>query len=160
MTALAFCTLVSVGVWGASPLQVKFGQPEFTIFPGIGTHWGDLPTVLIGKVQVTNHGLCPIWYRKVSPGDFAIGNLPSTAETVANSELQMDWQILESGQSVELREYGIKYSDKISILFQDWTGRQSIITYDEIEMGPIWEQRDSLPEEQPRRNAEFKQDWQ
>ncbi len=147
MSLLIGVTLIAVVVNGLLPPRVTFGDPSFTAFPSMDTFWGPVPTTIIVRVPVTNDGIFPIWYKQVSPGDYAAGNLSRTTEVLSISEVDIEWRSLARGDSVQFREYGLERLDQIGIRLVDWTGRKFTVTCEEIEIEPVWLVRESLPVE-------------
>ena len=147
--------LLAIAVVGAvvnclMPPRVSFGEPQFTTLPAQGTFWGDMPARLVVRIPVVNDGIFPIWYQQVMPGGYAVGHRTEPAEeTMSDPEFKIVWQKLRGGDRIQLRDYGLNRYDPIGIRVMDWTGRQFTIVCDEVEVEPVWLQRESLPNEVP-----------
>lgn len=144
---LAF-TLLSMLIYGLMPPRLSYGEPEFSKWPALYTHWGDIPLTVIAQVPVTNHGVLPVWYRHVSPDNFAAGHLLSTSETLEASgdTLSVQWKSLSRGETVSLREYGVTGSDQIGVQVQDWMGRKFTVICHHTDLETVWRGRETLPD--------------
>jgi hypothetical protein len=144
-----FLVLFAIGICLALvlPPRVHFANPRFTAFPGTTTFSGPIPTSVVVRMSLTNQGILPIWYQSDSDSQFAMGALPSTFTAVIPDGEKIEWRKLNSGDTIELREYNIGADDKAGARLRNWIGLEFICVAPGIDFSSAYENRESLSPE-------------